>query len=142
MRHTGIRRSIEVWICADDDVLLLHVPKGETCDGFWQPITGGIESGETSANAARREIWEETGLRIEPENLAFLEEEIIVPIDETLTISKTLYRCDIARFDVRTNPAEHDGYEWVKSDEVAGWLFWASNKATWKVVSRSPRWAR
>jgi NUDIX domain len=29
--------------------------------GFWQGVTGGVEVGETLAQAARREVWEETG---------------------------------------------------------------------------------
>lgn len=33
-------------------VLLLHVaPSGDVALGFWQPITGGVESGETSVRA-------------------------------------------------------------------------------------------
>ena len=29
--------------------------------GFWQGVTGGLEAGESLAQAARREVWEETG---------------------------------------------------------------------------------
>ena len=29
---------------------------------YWFPAGGGIESGESAADAARREVWEETGL--------------------------------------------------------------------------------
>jgi 8-oxo-dGTP pyrophosphatase MutT (NUDIX family) len=31
---------------------------------YWFPVGGGIESGESAADAARREVWEETGLPI------------------------------------------------------------------------------
>ncbi len=31
--------------------------------GFWQPITGGLEEGETKREALKREIKEETGIR-------------------------------------------------------------------------------
>lgn len=30
--------------------------------GFWQPITGGVEDGESLAQAVNRELWEETGI--------------------------------------------------------------------------------
>jgi 8-oxo-dGTP pyrophosphatase MutT (NUDIX family) len=31
-------------------------------NGFWQPITGGMEEGETREEALRREVTEETGV--------------------------------------------------------------------------------
>ena len=30
--------------------------------GYWQPVTGSVEAGETLEQAALRELWEETGL--------------------------------------------------------------------------------
>lgn len=30
---------------------------------FWQSVTGSLEAGETPEQAARREVWEETGLQ-------------------------------------------------------------------------------
>jgi dATP pyrophosphohydrolase len=32
-------------------------------NGFWQPVTGGLEQGETRTEALRREIREETGIK-------------------------------------------------------------------------------
>jgi len=32
-------------------------------EGFWQPVTGGIEEGETKIEALKREVREETGIK-------------------------------------------------------------------------------
>src|ERR1044071_2560203 len=46
-------------------VLLLH--RRPERGNFWQPITGAIEDGESPAEAARREVLEETGNQGDPE---------------------------------------------------------------------------
>jgi lipoyl(octanoyl) transferase len=46
-------------VAADGRVLLLR--RSEARGGFWQPVTGRLEPGETPAGAARRELREETG---------------------------------------------------------------------------------
>ena len=63
--NTNIRRPIQVCVflvTRKDDLweyLLLHrVPK---FGAFWQGVTGAPEEGETLAQAARREVLEETG---------------------------------------------------------------------------------
>ncbi len=43
----------------DDQVLLLR--RSQPFD-FWQSVTGSLKPGETHADAARRELFEETGL--------------------------------------------------------------------------------
>ena len=55
-----MKQSIEAWIfhTEDREILLLKV-EDETVS-FWQPITGGIESGESPEEACLREIKEET----------------------------------------------------------------------------------
>ena len=46
-------------LAADGRVLLLR--RSAERGGFWQPVTGRIERGESPAEAARRELAEETG---------------------------------------------------------------------------------
>ena len=39
---------------------------------FWKFPGGGVEPGETALQAAAREVWEETGIHIDPEELTWL----------------------------------------------------------------------
>lgn len=56
--EAGERHAAGAVYFADDKVLLLQRP-----DGSWGLPAGGIEDGETSMQAARRELAEETGYR-------------------------------------------------------------------------------
>lgn len=84
------KQSIECWIYNKDlkKFLLLEVKTQDL--QFWQPVTGGIEQDETAEEAAIREIWEETGLKINRQSIFELGTQII-PINETLIIEKTLF---------------------------------------------------
>ena len=45
-------------------ILKRHPPNSHPEKGrFWQPITGGLEEGETKREALKREIREETGIK-------------------------------------------------------------------------------
>lgn len=52
------RYSVECWMVnPSGEVLLLHVPTApDFLNGFWQPLTGGTEDGESALEAAVREI--------------------------------------------------------------------------------------
>jgi lipoyl(octanoyl) transferase len=54
-----LRTVSVVPVGADGRVLLLR--RSEARGGFWQPVTGRIEPGESPEAAARRELLEETG---------------------------------------------------------------------------------
>jgi len=41
-------------------LLLKRLPER---NGFWQPVTGGVEEGETRKEALCREVMEETGIK-------------------------------------------------------------------------------
>ena len=59
---TTFRRPLSVLVAvysADGHALLLR--RSSPFD-FWQSVTGSLDSGETHADAARREVIEETGL--------------------------------------------------------------------------------
>ncbi len=55
------RAGVSVAVLRGDDVLLVQRGKG-AYRGLWSLPGGAIELGETAVEAARRELWEETGL--------------------------------------------------------------------------------
>ncbi|WP_165938723.1 NUDIX pyrophosphatase [Parafrankia sp. BMG5.11] len=137
----AIRYSIECWIIGPDcEVLLLRVPaqRGRH-DAFWQPITGGIEAGETPVQAALRKIREETGLDLDETRLTEIAAGITVAITPTLTIDKTLYAVSTPSTTVTISPDEHEDHQWLPAAEVPEALYWDSNRDTWKLVSQHRR---
>jgi len=58
-----------VALAADGRVLMLK--RAPERGGFWQPVTGRIEPGETPLEAARRELTEETGADVPVEPLGY-----------------------------------------------------------------------
>ena len=46
---------------SDGNILLIERTSPQ---GFWQSVTGSIEPDETIEETAKREVWEETGIRL------------------------------------------------------------------------------
>ncbi|MCY7027473.1 NUDIX hydrolase [Streptococcus sanguinis] len=128
-----MRQSIEAWIYHPEDreILLLKVENEKV--SFWQPITGGIESGESPEEACLREIKEETGLLLHRSNLTSLG-DFTVKIDENLTIHKNLFLVRTEQKDIQISD-EHVGTQWVALDKVSSQLYWSSNQATFEIIS-------
>ncbi len=49
---------------ADGRLLFIERAKEKFAGGYWTPVTGSVEAGETPEAAARREVHEETGLEV------------------------------------------------------------------------------
>lgn len=128
-----IRQSIEAWIYHPEEreILLLKVEAEKV--SFWQPITGGIESGESPEEACLREIKEETGLLIACSNLTSLG-NFTVKIDENLTIHKDLFLVLTEQKEIQLSD-EHVGAQWVALDKVSSQLYWPSNQATFEIIT-------
>ena len=128
-----MRQSIEAWLFhpEDGEILLLKVEAEKV--SFWQPITGGIESGESPEEACLREIKEETGLLLHRSNLTSLG-DFMVKIDENLTIHKNLFLVLTEQKEIRISD-EHVGAQWVALDKVSSQLYWPSNQATFEIMS-------
>ncbi len=128
-----MRQSIEAWIYhpEDGEILLLKVEDEKV--SFWQPITGGIESGESPEEACLREIKEETGLLLACSDLTSLG-DFMVKIDENLTIHKNLFLVLTEQKEIRISD-EHVGAQWVALDKVSSQLYWPSNQATFEIIS-------
>lgn len=51
-------------IAHDDRILLVRRASSRPLPGYWTPVTGRVEAGETLEAAAHREVLEEVGLTI------------------------------------------------------------------------------
>lgn len=131
-----IKKSIECWIIHKDkqEVLLLQVPEKKARPSFFQPITGGIEGDETPGQACCREVFEETGLKINTSEVACVKSGFKVDIDDQLQIDKTIYYIYTDHFTPVLSPSEHVSYKWVKSTDVQANLMYQSNIDTWDLV--------
>ncbi|MBZ2039356.1 NUDIX domain protein [Streptococcus sanguinis] len=128
-----MRQSIEAWIYHPEEreILLLKVEDKKV--SFWQPITGGIESGESPEEACLREIKEETGLLLACSSLTCLG-DFMVKIDENLSIHKNLFLVLTEQKDIQLSD-EHVGAQWVALDKVSSQLYWPSNQATFEIIT-------
>ena len=66
------RRAARVLLVDDDGRILLQNccdPSDPDAGSWWNTMGGGLDPGETSVQAAARELTEETGLRVGPEQL-------------------------------------------------------------------------
>jgi lipoyl(octanoyl) transferase len=94
--------------------------------GFWQPVTGRVESGESFAGAAQRELEEETGLTVAVESLeyrhAFLwpgASRIPGPGGMEVAEESAFVVEAPAGFRPTLSAREHDVSEWVSPAEAA-----------------------
>lgn len=60
-----MRENVQVYIYAVHEERLLMLKRTPERSGYWQPVCGGIECGESAEEAALREVEEEIGLVIE-----------------------------------------------------------------------------
>ena len=124
MRQLSIKNSIECWIISKDSkqVLLLTVPaKSGKNPEFNQPLTGGMEAGETPTEACLREIFEETGCKFTAPELTYLDTVNVRHGSgkEVFDFGYHAYRINLDNTPAITiNDAEHQAYMWVSLDEA------------------------
>ncbi len=107
-------REVIVFVRRGDDVLAVH--RSPAQGGYWHSIAGGVEEGETFADAAVRELQEETGLvaRVEPLERAFAHDGIRV-------------ESFLAEAPAGWEPTldwEHDDYRWCSPADAAELMYW------------------
>jgi 8-oxo-dGTP pyrophosphatase MutT (NUDIX family) len=114
----------------DLDVLLLH--RSPEQGGYWHVVAGGVEPGETAAEAAERELREETGLVAELTSGVDVTEYVSTLTAEpagreepsALAIGVTCFRAAAPDDWEPTLDWEHDGHRWCDAGEAARTLRW------------------
>jgi 8-oxo-dGTP pyrophosphatase MutT (NUDIX family) len=103
-----------VFVRRAGEFLVLHrTPEN---DGYWHGVAGGVEDGESYAEAAARELAEETGLVREPK-----------PLSHRFVYEQVTVECFLADAPPAWEPAlneEHDEYRWCTVEEAEVLLYW------------------
>jgi dihydroneopterin triphosphate diphosphatase len=111
-------RECKVMIRRGDEFLVLL--RCEADGGYWHTVAGGVEDGETYAEAAERELREEVGLAARPLDL-----ERTYWYDD---VRVQAFLVDVAAdWEPHLNE-EHDEYRWCTPEEAAELLHWPETK--------------
>jgi dATP pyrophosphohydrolase len=112
--------------------LMLHrIPRR---GGFWQGVSGGVEWGEALADAARRELSEETGLS--PRPLQRLDCSYTFPMQDewleiyppgTREVAEHVFLAVVEGLEPTLSPDEHDAWRWCTFEEALALLAWPEN---------------
>ena len=115
-------------------LLLKTTPERED---FWQPVTGGLEEGETKIEALKREVFEETGVK----NVVRIVENVGYFDYPDAHFIKGFDHIQEYVFGVEVDPderivvdgKEHSRFQWCSLQETLQLLKWEENK---KALSR------
>ena len=104
-------------------LLLKRLPER---NGFWQPITGGVEEGETQKEALCREIREETGIK---SMVTMLENLYYFEFSDPNPNQEYVYGIEISPSEeIMLDPKEHSEFRWCNFQEALQLLNWKENK--------------
>jgi dATP pyrophosphohydrolase len=146
-------RSVQIVVFAENagerEYLLLR--RIASHGGFWQSVTGSLEEDETHAQAAVREVYEETGITRREDQLIDLD---VINVFEIAPQWRAKYAPGVTRneevcfalkvdkCEIRIDPIEHDEYIWVNDATAVQMLYWESNKRAFAAARMIESFAR
>lgn len=118
--HPGeFLRMIEAWIIDSRKRILLQ-QRSFGCliyPGYWTLTTGHFQSGETPEEACIREIKEELGITVKPNNIELLE-HFTRDTDEHLIWDIVLVKKNIKKRHLKPDPREVNDVRWVTAKQL------------------------
>lgn len=113
-------------------LLLKRLPER---NGFWQPVTGGVEEGETQEEALRREIKEETGVK----NLISLVEGLYYfEFSDPDPNQEYVYGVEVSPLEkIVLDRKEHSEYKWCSFQEALRLLHWKENREALRKLNKT-----
>lgn len=140
-------RSVQVVIFAEGEggreVLVLR--RVASFGAFWQTVTGSLEAGETHAQAAVREVMEETGIAAREGDLidlGLVNTFEIPPVwraryEPGVTHNEEVcFALAVGKVEPRIDLAEHDAFAWVSFESALKMFYWESNRRALERLAR------
>ena len=119
-----------VWVCdGKGNILLTRRAPEKTFPGTWENSGGAVQAGENSLQAIARELFEETGIRAEPEEFTLIDSgsDRNTHYDYYTLIRSTPLE------EVKLLPGETDAVQWVTFAQVHQQI---REKAICRVIAR------
>ncbi|MEU9508580.1 NUDIX domain-containing protein [Micromonospora sp. NPDC048170] len=108
--------SVSAVVCDDAGKLLLG---RRADDGRWSVVSGIVEPGEQPATAVVREVWEETGLEVEPVRLSsVVSRPHTYPNGDRCEFLNLGFRCRLVGGTARVNDDESVAVGWFPPDRL------------------------
>ena len=112
-------------------LLLKRVPQR---NGFWQPVTGGVEEGESRMETLYREIYEETGVK---NILRVIEGLHCFEFSDPKSNQEHVYGVEISsKENIALDGEEHSEYRWCGLQEAVELLHWKENREALRRLSQ------
>ena len=104
--------------------------------GFWQPVTGTVDDGESLTAAIYRELAEETGIS-DVISLSLELHSYTWQWRGNQEGTDHVFAAHIASSQpIKLNPYEHDNYEWLDFDAALNRLKWPGNRESLAIVHK------
>lgn len=141
---SGYKRPESVLVLVYNQEVEVLVLERREPPGFFQSVTGSLEPGESAADAAARELFEETGLSADstPRETGLSARFEILPAwrhrfppGTTHNHERVFCHGVAGRPRIRLNEAEHRGWEWLPFDRALARLSsWTNRRAVLQIL--------
>jgi len=129
-----------VFVRRGEEFLMLH--RSERQGAYWHSVAGGVELGESAAEAAKRELHEETGLAAEPEPTGRSFTYVPEAWESHAGIGAVRVDCFLVEAPTDWEPEldwEHDEFRWCRPKEAGELLFWPEPRELLRQIASAPR---